>query len=108
METYFAALWTDTPDAHTLTYAAQLDECHLKCVDFNVLISDATKKILFVGQMDKSGIFEPKFIDDYDDTSDKRWRTVVELFSKQYDRKMRRIKREGKTKTTKSWRPCAE
>ena len=45
--------------------------------------------------MDKSGLLEPKFIDDYDDTPDKRWTTVVKLFVKQYDREMRRIKQEG-------------
>ena len=48
--------------------------------------------------MNKSGLFKPKFIDNYDDTPDKRWTTVVELFAKQYDRKMRRIKREGENK----------
>ena len=93
METYFAALWTDTPDAHASTYTAQLDERQLEYVDFDVLISNATKTILFVGQMDKSGLFEPKFINDYDNTPDKRWTTVVDLFAKQYDSKMRRIKR---------------
>ena len=82
MEIYFAALWTDTPDAHTSMYAAQLDERKLEFVDFDVLISDATKTILFVDQVDKSGLFEPKFIDDYDDTPEKRWTTVVELFAK--------------------------
>ena len=101
VETYFAAPWTDTPNAHTSKYAAQLNERQLKCVDFNVLISDATKTILFVGQMDKSGPFEPKFIDNYDDTPEKRWTTVVELSSKQYDREMRRIKREGENKDYK-------
>ena len=58
--------------------------------------------------MEKSGVFEPKFIDDYDNTPDKRWTTVVELFAKHYNREMRRIKQEGKIKTTKAWRPCAE
>ena len=48
--------------------------------------------------MEKSWLFEPKFINNYDDTIDKRWTTVVELFSKQYDREMRRIKRGGENK----------
>ena len=93
METYFAAPWTDTPDAHASAYAKQLDERQLKCVNFDVLITDATKTILFVGQMENSWLFKPKFIDDYDDTPDKIWMTVVELFAKKYDRGMRRIKR---------------
>ena len=102
MEAYFAAPWTDTPNAHASTYAVHLDERQLECVNFNVLISDAKKIILFVSQMDKSGIFEPKFINDYDDTINKRWTAVVELFSKQYDREMRHIKREGEKKDYKS------
>ena len=52
--------------------------------------------------MDKSGLLEPKFIDDYDDTPDKRWTTVVKLFVKQYDREMRRIKQEGENKDYES------
>ena len=102
METYFASTWTDTPYTHALTYAAQLNECHLEFVDFDVIISNATKTVLFVGQMEKSGLFEPKFIKDYDDTLDKRWTTVVKLFAKQYDREIRRIKREGENKDNKN------
>ena len=82
METYFASLWTDTPDTHTFTYAVQLDKRQLECVDFDVLISDATKTILFVVQMDKSGLFKSKFIGDYENTLNKRWTTVVDLFAK--------------------------
>ena len=82
MEIYFAALWTDTPDAHTSMYAAQLDERKLEFVDFDVLISDATKTILFVDQVDKSGLFEPKFINDYNNTPNKRRKMAVEIFAK--------------------------
>ena len=52
--------------------------------------------------MDKSGLFEPKFIGNYYDTPDKQWMTVVKLFAKQYDRKIRRIKRKGEKKYHKS------
>ena len=45
-------------------YAVQIDERQLECVDFEMVISDAAKTIFFVGQMDKSGLFESKFIDD--------------------------------------------
>ena len=95
METYFATLWTDTPYVHVSPYAAQLDKRQLKCVNFDVLIYDATNKILFVGQMEKIGLFDTKFIDNYGNTPNKRWATVVELFAKHYNREMRRIKREG-------------
>ena len=71
MMEYFHTPWTETPDAHTSTYAAQLDKRQLECVDFDVVILDAAKTMHFVGQMEKSGLFEPKFIDDYDDEIDK-------------------------------------
>ena len=32
--------------------------------------------------MDKSGLFKSKFIGDYENTPDKRWTTVVDLFAK--------------------------
>ena len=106
METYFAAPWTDTPDAHASTYAAQLNERQLECVDFDVFISDATKTILFVGQMDKIRLSEPKFIDNYENTPDKQWTMVVKLFAKKYDREMRRIKREEKKRLQKHGGPA--
>ena len=53
MREYFHAPWTDTPDAHASTYAAQTDERQIECVDFEVVISDAAKKIFFFGQMEK-------------------------------------------------------
>ena len=52
--------------------------------------------------MDKSGLFKPKFIDDYNDTINKRWTTVIKLFSKQYDHEIRRIKMEGENKDYES------
>ena len=92
---YFHAPWTETPDAHASTYAAQLDERQLECVDFDVVISDAAKTMHFVGQMEKSGLFESKFIDDYDDKVDKSWATTTNSFVKQYDCRTRRVRREA-------------
>ena len=85
MKEYFHAPWTDTPDTHASMDAAQLDKRQLKCVDFEVVILDATKTIFFVSQMEKSGLFESNFIDDYDDEADKSWTTTVTIFVKQYD-----------------------
>ena len=52
-------------------YAVKIDERQLECVDFEMVISDAAKTIFFVGQMEKSGLFESKFIDDYDNEAKK-------------------------------------
>ena len=59
------------PDAHASTYVAQINKRQLKCVDFNVFISDS-KKVLFVVQMDKIRLFQTKLINDYDDTLEKQ------------------------------------
>ena len=98
---YFHAPWTDTPDAHASMYAAQLDERQLKCVNFEVVILDAAKTIFFVSQMDKSGLFESKFIGNYDDEANKLLTTTGTIFVKQYNREMRRIKREAENKDYK-------
>ena len=102
MREYFHAPWTDTPDAHASTYAAQLDDCQLECVDFKVVISDAAKTIFFVSQTEKSGLFESKFIDDYNDEADKLWTTTGTIFMKQYDREMRCMKREAENRDYES------
>ena len=99
---YFHAPWTDTPNVYASTYAAQLDDRQLECVDFEVVISDAAKTIFFVGQMEKSGLFDSKFIDDYDDEADKSWITTGTIFVKKYDREMRRIKWEAENRDYES------
>ena len=86
MKEYFHAPWTDTPNAQTLTYAAQLDGRQLECVNFEVVILDAAKTIFFVDQMEKNGLFESKLINDYDNEADKLWTTTGTIFVKQYDR----------------------
>ena len=72
----------------------QLGERQLECVDFEVVISDAAKTIFFVGQMEKIGLFESKFIDNYDNEAEKSCTTTSTIFVKQYDREMRRIKQK--------------
>ena len=101
MRDYFHAPWTDTPDAHASTYAVQLNKRQIKCIDFKVVISDAVKTIFFVGQMEKSGLFESKFTNDYDDEAGKSWNTTGTIFVKKYDCEMRRIKREVENKDYK-------
>ena len=71
-------------------------------MDVDVEISDAAKTMHYVGQMEKSGIFEPKFIDDYDDEVDKSWATTTNRFVKQYDRKTRGVRREADSKDYES------
>ena len=53
MMEYFHATWTETPDDHASTYAAQLDKRQIECVNFDVVILDAAKTMHFVGHMKK-------------------------------------------------------
>ena len=59
METYFAALWTDTPYVHVSPYAAQLDKRQLKCVDFDVLISAPQTKSFSLARWKRAGSSRP-------------------------------------------------
>ena len=67
-----------------------------------MVISDEEKTIFFVGQIEKSGLFESKFIDNYDDEAEKSWTATGTIFVRKYDRDMRRIKREAENKYYKS------
>ena len=52
--------------------------------------------------MEKSGLFEPKVINDYENTIENQWTMVIEIFYKQYERGMCCIKREGENKDYES------
>ena len=52
--------------------------------------------------MEKSGLFESKFINNYDDEADKSWTTTGTIFGKQYDREMRCIKWEAEKRDYES------
>ena len=65
-------------------------------------IPEAAKTMHYVGLMEKSGLFEPKFIDDYDDEVEKSWATTTNRFVKQYDCETRRVRREADSKDYES------
>ena len=48
--------------------------------------------------MEKSGIFESNFINDYNDKAYKSWTATGTIFVRQYDREMQRIKKEAENK----------
>ena len=43
--------------------------------------------------MDLSVLFENDYLEDYDKTTDKSWKTTVDTFTKQYNREIRRTKK---------------
>ena len=93
MKLYFKAPWPNTPNAHVTSFSTQLDERQLECADFEVIISDMDKTVFLVGQMDLSVLFENDYLEDYDKTTDKSWKTTVDTFTKQYNREIRRTKK---------------
>ena len=52
--------------------------------------------------MEKSGLFETKFIDDYADEVEEYWATTTNRFVKQYDREIRHVRREADSKDYES------
>ena len=59
-----------------------------------VTISNVNKTVFFVGQMDLSGLYKNKFLENYNKSNDQSWETTVEVFTKQYDRKIRCTNKE--------------
>ena len=43
--------------------------------------------------MDLSGLFENEYLEDYNETADKLWKTTVDAFTKQYNREFFRTKK---------------
>ena len=57
-------------------------------------ISNVEKIVFFVGQIYLSGLYENEFLEDYDESGDQSWYKTVKIFTKQYDREIRRTKKE--------------
>ena len=94
VRTYFESLWSNTPNAHVKTITNQLDERQIECADFTVNISNFNKTVFFVGQMYLSRLYKNDFLEDYDKRNDQSWEKTVKVFTKQYDREIRRTKKE--------------
>ena len=86
MWTYFKSPWSNTPNAHTKTFVAQLDEWQIECADFTVTISDVNKTVFFVVQMDLIGLYENEFLEDYDERNFQSCEKTIDVFTKQHDR----------------------
>ena len=57
-------------------------------------ISNVDKIVFFVGQMYLSGLYENEFLEDYGKSDNQSWDKTVKIFTKQYDREIRRTKKE--------------
>ena len=70
MRTYLKSPLSNTPNAHVKKFATQINERQLECANFTVKISNVDKTVFFVGQMDLSGLYENKLLEDYNKSND--------------------------------------
>ena len=69
---HFLALWIDTIEAHVTTSAHQLDRRQVEYKDHGVTVTDNDKVDHFVAQMYACCLFEAKFLDEWEETADKK------------------------------------
>ena len=94
----FHAPWADTPNAHVTTFARQLDRRQIECLDHGVTITNAEKVVHFIEQMYTCGLFEARFLDDWEESLDKSWATTPPLFVTQFNKERRTLERANQNK----------
>ena len=70
---HFLAPWSDTREAHVTTFARQLDRCQVECEEHGVIITNDNKVDHFPSQIYICGLFEAKFMDDWEEIANKSW-----------------------------------
>ena len=73
IKTAFLAPWADTPNAHVTTFTRQLNRCQIECHDHGVVITDDDEVVYFVQEMYACGLFEARFLNDWEESLDKSW-----------------------------------
>ena len=84
---HFLAPWS-------ATFARQLDRCQVECEYHGVTITDNDKLDHFVAQMYACGIFESKFLDDWEETSNKLWGGTPTHFTQKFKKERRKLERK--------------
>ena len=72
-KSHFLAPWSDTREAHVTTFARQLDRCQVECEEHGVIITNDNKVDHFPSQIYICGLFEAKFMDDWEEIANKSW-----------------------------------
>ena len=63
--------WSNTPNAHIVTFACQLDRRQVECKDHGVTVIKANKVDHFVAQVYACGLFKAKILDEWYESDDK-------------------------------------
>ena len=98
IKTHFCAPWSDTPDAHATTFARQIYCRQIECTNHGVAVLDSNKSFHFIKQMYACGLVEAKFLDDWEESANKYWRTTLPLFAAQFNKERRTLKRQHTVK----------
>ena len=71
IKTHCLAPWSDTTDVHFKTFVCQLDRPQVEYEYHGFTITEDDKVDYFVSQMYACDLFEAKFLDDWEDSSNK-------------------------------------
>ena len=65
---HLLAPWSDTTEVHVTTFARQLDMHQVECKYHGVTVTNDDKVDHFVAQMYACGLFEARFLDNWEET----------------------------------------
>ena len=91
----FHAPWSDAPDQHITAYARQLDKRQRDCIRLKTTISESDKVDFFVKNMYDSGLYEAKFLEEWEAAVDQSWLATRDSFAKEYGVITRATNREA-------------
>ena len=98
IKAHFLAPWSDTPEVYVTTFALQLDRRQVECKDHEVTVTNDDKVDQFVAQMYVCGMFEAKFLNDWEETADKLWGATHPQFTRHFNKERRKLERKKSQK----------
>ena len=102
IKAHFHAPWSVTPNSHITTFARQLNRCQIECSDHGVTITDDNKVVYFIQEMYVCGLFKDRFLDDWEENTNKSWKVALPLFTAQFNKEQSTIERQHRAKTFES------
>ena len=106
IKSHFLAPCSDTPEAHVTNSVQQLHRHQAECEDHSVTINDNNNVDHLVAHMYVCGLFEAKFLYNWEETANKFWRATQPHFTWQFNKKWRKLDCKNAHKTTKA-APCS-
>ena len=79
---------------HVTKFARQLYRRKVECEDHGVTITNNDKVDHFAAQMYSCGLFEAKFLYDWEETADKLWVTTNPHFTQHFNKERHKLEHE--------------